>query len=1113
MNYLIHAKRFGAQSAQQTHGLKVQLKRSYIMKLAVFLSVLFSIQIASGTMAQKIDLQADKQSLLSVLQEIRKQSGYAILYNAKDIATASPVTIHVKGKPISEVLPILFKNQPLLYELKGRVISIEPKPANTKKNGQRETLRDQEPIRGRVTDSTGMPLSGVTVRIIGTDQSTATNADGYFEFSTVSGNPTIVFSIVGYEQKAILIDNLTSPIVLYAQRSEIAEVLVSKGYYATTKELNTGSVSSVKADVLERQPVGDPLLALSGRVPGLYIQQNSGLPGIAPSFRLRGQNSIANGNNPLFVVDGVPYISSFPTNFPSVAGGGARGDISPFASIPIQSIESIDVLKDADATAIYGSRGANGVILITTKKAKTDRTSLTADFNRGAGSVSRMVDLLNTEQFLAMRREAFANDGVAFGSTDYDVNGTWDQSRYTDWQDVMIGGTAQLTSAGLNINGGNSQTQFSISGNYRHETTVFPGDSRNKQYGTHINASHESQNKRFRISYSGLLSNLNLLVPQNDFMNNILLAPNAPALYNNDGTLNWENSTWQNPFYALDHTSTSTTKNLNNDLTLSYKILSGLKISSRFGFNESGRKTTNLTPIKNNDPIYAINPANRSHTVGNYEVKSWNIEPMLSYDHNLANGIFNALVGSTFQEIKSEQYQINASGFSSDEMIKNLGAASTVTLRNVNEIQYRYSAIYARLGYTHKERYIVNLTGRRDGSSRFGSGKQYGNFGAIGAAWIFSKESFFPKSDIISSGKFRASYGVTGNDQLGDYKYISAYSAKGGNYQGVTGLTPIQHTNPNYGWETVNKFETALELGLLNEKMHLSVNWYRNRTTNQLVGYSLPLYTGFASVQANLPAIIQNTGTEIELNASILNKRNLQWSADFNISVPRNKLVSYPELENSTYRTRYALGKSLNGSFLYHFTGLDPETKIPTFEDLNGDTFIRSADDRRHNFVGQKYFAGLNNSFTLYRNFQLDIFLQYIKQNSYEFFSAYQPGLNTAEINLASYVLDDNSDYSYFTQSFSSPAYQAYNLFFLSDAALGDASFLRLKNVNLSWTVDNHILNTLKLKNLKLYIQGQNLLTFTKYRGLDPEIGRGLPPGLPSLPSLRMVTFGIQLTL
>lgn len=405
MNYLIHAKRFGAQSVQQTDGHKVQLKRSNIMKLAVFLSVLFSIQIASGAMAQKIDLQADKQSLLSVLQEIRKQSGYAILYNAKDIASASPVTIHVKGKPISEVLPIIFKNQPLLYEVKGRVISIEPKAVHTKKNGQQEARRDQEPIRGRVTDSIGRPLSGVTVRIIGTDQSTATNADGYFEFSTVSGNPTVVFSIVGYKQKAVPLDNLTSPIVLYAQRSEIAEVLVSKGYYATTKELNTGSVSTVKAEVLERSPVGDPLLALSGRVPGLYIQQNSGLPGVDVSFQLRGQNSIANGNDPLFIIDGVPYISSYPistADFPSSATGGRINRLSPFANIPIQSIESIEVLKDADATAIYGSRGANGVILITTKKAQHEKTSVTIDYNRGAGGVNKLI-------FGAFSRHIFNN--------------------------------------------------------------------------------------------------------------------------------------------------------------------------------------------------------------------------------------------------------------------------------------------------------------------------------------------------------------------------------------------------------------------------------------------------------------------------------------------------------------------------------------------------------------------------------------------------------------------------------------------------------------------------------------------------------------------------------
>lgn len=1107
MNYHIHAKSFVHKPKALYSSLKIPLLfYARVMKLVAFFLFILSMSAAADVAAQKIDLQVENATMKSVLMELTKKTGYTFLFKENEIAKADPVSINLKQKDISEILLQLFSDQPFTYDIKGKIVSIKPKiPV-------KEISLPQSTIRGRITDSVGNGLEGVVVELEGTSLRTVTDKQGYYVLDDILIGGNIVFRLIGYETVRMVANRPEINTALHQVINKLSEVVVSKGYYTTTKELNTGSVSTVKADVLERQPVGDPLLALSGRVPGLNIQQTSGLPGSAPNFSIRGRNSLANGNDPLFVIDGVPYLATYPAG--GAVPSSAAGPFSPFANIPIQSIESVEVLKDADATAIYGSRGANGVILITTKQANYEKTSLNIDINQGAGNISRKIDLLNTKQYLSIRKKAFEYDVLDYGAIDYDVNGIWDQERHTDWQEVMIGGTAHLTNANLAIQGGNMKTHFSISGTYRRETTVFPGDSKSKQLGAYISLNHESKSKRFKISYNGLISNLNVVLPHSDFTTNIMLAPNSPALYDKGGALNWENSTWFNPLWPLNQTASTMTNNLNNDLNLSYQILKGLFISGRFGANNSSRNGTRLSPFKDYDPAFTISPANRRHQFGNFESKSWNIEPMISYDKRFERSVLNFLIGSTFQETRSDQLSILGTGFSSDEQVKNLGAATTVLLSNVSDTQYRYSALYSRLGYNYLERYIVNLTGRRDGSSRFGPGKQFGNFWAIGASWIFSKESFFPKNHILSLGKIRGSYGITGNDQLGEYKYISAYTVSGNSYQGIRGLSPIQHTNPNYGWETVNKFEGAIELGLWKNQIQLTLNYYRNRTSNQLVGYALPVFTGFPSVQANLPAIIQNTGTEIELNANLFNNQKFSWTIDFNFSVPRNKLISYPNLETSSYRTQYAIGRSLSGAFLYHYTGLEAESQFPTFEDLNSDGRIRSADDRRHTFLGQRSFAGLNNSFSINNNIRLDIFLQYVNQNGYQFIGSDTPGSNTGYSNMSTSVLNNSSIYKRFTSSSATPLGSAYRLLNQSDGVLGDASFLRVKNVSLSWdasTLFNSIVNS---SILKLYMQTQNLFTFTKYKGLDPEVGLSSAIGAaPRLPALRMMTFGIQLTL
>lgn len=886
--------------------------------------------------------------------------------------------------------------------------------------------------------------------------------------------------------------------------SDLNEVEINKGYYTTTKKLNTGSISTVSADEIAHQPVTDFLAALQGKVPGLFIQQLSGAPGRSFTVRLRGQNSIANGNDPLYIVDGVPFGSN--TLNSSKVNTGAGMSSSPFADINPADIESIQILKDADATAIYGSRGANGVILITTKRGKAGKNEISANFYAGAGEITRDFDLLNTDQYLNMRRAAFKNDSRTPGPTDYDLNGTFDENRYTDWQKVFIGGTASTIDGQVAISGGKNLTKYRISGGYHKEGTVYPGNFYTERGSGQLSINNVSENKKFKIDVSGSFGGSTNKLPNSDLVGYILLTPNAPEIYNPDGSLNWAGSSWENPFSEIMKRNKEISRNLIANGVLSYEVVPGLILRSSLGYNSRQFRQSQIIPYTALDPVIFDDPkTSRSHSYGNNNISTWIVEPQLQYGAEFLGGKFEALVGTTIQTTEQKAESYSTTGYSSDELLENLLAASYVMITGNPSSSYRYHAGYGRIGYTFKDRYVLNLTGRRDGSSRFGPGRQFGNFGAIGAAWIFGKERFITENfKFLTYGKLRGSIGSTGNDKLQDYQYLSTYSAYGYGYQGNNSLYPTQLTNPLFGWERVNKIEFGLELGFLQDRAFISISLYRNRTNNQLVGYTLPAISGFTSVQANLPAVVQNKGLEIEINGTPVDGKRLRWNTSFNVSVPRNKLISYPNLEGSSYATTYAVGMPLNVQFLYQHTGIDPATKLYTFEDINKDGAITLAGDRRPTVVGVDFFGGWTNSIT-YRNWQLDLLINFTKQESRAFLfsglpGAYAGGLGNQPITVI------NGSYPQPFSLIGGSINSQRNFFVSSTGILTDASFIRLRNVSLAWRLPNA---WAAIKG-KLFIQCQNLLTITNYKGLDPE-SAGF--GTYRVPPLRMLTAGFQLNL
>lgn len=971
------------------------------------------------------------------------------------------------------------------------------------------TTCDQQQINGVITDASG-PLPGVTVQLKNKSTVAITDQNGAFHLEATIGD-TLIIEYVGYTTREIVIASVDiGTLLLEEDTTQLEEVTINAGYYSVTQKKATGSISRVTAKEIETQPVTNMLAALQGRMPGVDITQNTGVAGGGFNIQIRGLNSLRpDGNAPLYIIDGVPYASQSLGN--SNTSNILQGALSPLNSMNPADIASIEVLKDADATAIYGSRGANGVVLITTKKGRTGKTEYTVGASSGFGSVAHFMDMMDTSQYLAMRAAAFANDGITqYPSSAYDINGTWDPNRYTDWQKKLLGGTATYNDFHAGVSGGSALTQFLVAANYHHETTVFPGDFNYRKGNFRTSINHSSEDHKFSLAFTASYTAQKNDQPGTDLTRTaLLLAPNAPELYNPDGTLNWENSTWTNPLSTLESKYIATTRDLMSNLVLQYEVLPGLSLKSSFGYTDTRAKETRTLPSTMYDPAWLATSEFSTLYLNNATRSSWIIEPQLSWKKDLGDGELNLLLGATFQKQSDNQLVHEADGFTSNALIYNLSAASLLFALRDSETVYKYNAAFARLNYNWKQKYLLNLTGRRDASSRFGTDKRFANFGAVGAAWIFSAENFIQKHlPFLSFGKIRGSYGTTGNDQIGDYQYLNTYGIGSSNYAGVVGLNPTRLYNPDFGWEKNTKLEAALEMGFLNDRLFLTAGWFRNRSSSQLVGIPLPATTGFNTLQANLDATVQNNGYEFTLRSVNAQRTNFRWVTDFNLTTTRNKLIAFPGLEASTYANQYVIGQPLNIVKLYKYTGVDPETGLYTFEDVNGDGLLTPTEDKQTvRDLNPKFFGGLHNMLT-YHNWELDFLLQFVKKDAYKAETqAGAPGSfsnQSAELARSWQAPGDNASYQLFTAGYNAAAITAYSNYTASDGAVTNASFLRLKNIALSYNLPQQWIKGIKCR---ASLQAQNLLTWTPYKGADPEFAI-----IGYLPPLRTVTAGLLFT-
>jgi hypothetical protein len=470
------------------------------------------------------------------------------------------------------------------------------------------------------------------------------------------------------------------------------------------------------------------------------------------------------------------------------------------------------------------------------------------------------------------------------------------------------------------------------------------------------------------------------------------------------------------------------------------------------------------------------------------------------------------LIGSTFQQNSQNTSGFSAYGFSSDALVTDPQAAQTVQLLGYNSTLYHYAAAFGRIGYNWDGKYILNITARRDGSSRFGPGKQFGNFGAIGAGWVFSSENFVQSIiPVLSFGKIRVSYGSTGNDQIGDYQYLSTYSVQSQTYQGLTGLSPTGFNNPKFSWEVVKKLESAVELGFFKNRIMTTASYYMNRTGNQLVGYSLPQFTGFGSVVANLPATVENYGGEFTLKTVNVRSKSFSWTTSFNLTLPKNKLVSFYNFDSSNYVNSYSIGKSLFVRKLFHFAGVNDTTGAFQYVTGKGasDNPAYPDDLKATKPITQHWYGGFENNFS-YKGFELGILIQFVNQTGYNYFAnGYGAGqINNNELTAVFNHWKMPGDVVHYARYSAQGAANPNGALGNSDFDIANTSFIRLKNASFSYHLPKDWLKKLCIQNLRLYIQAQNLFVITHhYLGYDPENGGT------TLPPLRMITTGIQLVL
>ena len=967
-------------------------------------------------------------------------------------------------------------------------------------------------VKGMVSSKKdGKPLAGVSILAKNTQNGTTTDKDGQYTLKVSADQKTLVFSFVGYQTKEVPIEDKTNiDVQLQKKVSQLDDVVVV-GYGNQRRQDLTGSISSISAGDIESQSITSPQQALQGQIAGLQVTKNSGAPGGGSTVRIRGTSSIRAGNNPLYVIDGLPI------------SGGSSSSQNPLSLINPQDIVSIEVLKDASATAIYGARGANGVVLISTKQGGEGNTRVDIEAKYGVSQIRNKLDLLNTQEFVAMANEAAANDGeeAVFGSPANSYPNT-------DWQNEVFQSAPQQNYQ-FSVSGGNEDTRYALSANFLNKKGILIG-SGYKRGSFRINFNKQVSNN-FTIGNNLIISqdNYNLIETGgrglSGIVNGALQIPSVVPVKDESGNYVFQTPNTierDNPVAsALEKSNTSKRFKGVGNVYAEYILTKNLEARVSIGGDLSYQKENFYAPRT----TLQGQQNNGFGSVSSRQSLRWINENTLTYKNDFM-GLHKLTVlgGFTLEQTTGEDLRGAAAGFITDAFeYNNLNAGALPNNPSTGANKSSLVSYLGRVNYGFDERYLFTLTGRIDGSSRFGSGNRYGFFPSGAFAWRISNEAFMQKQQTFSNLKLRLSYGITGNQEIGNYAALAQLGNSQVTFgdQIAVGINPASLGNEDLQWEKTTQYNAGLDVGLFNERISLTADAYYKKTTDLLLNRRVPRYTGYSQYLDNIGSI-ENKGIELSLNTQNISKKSFTWSTSINYSMNRNEVLKLSDGEPLLVGTpiSYAGGqsfriiqeeRSLGAFYGYKYGGVyedqqaienDPtagssaQPGDPYLQDISGpegkpDGKIDGNDRTILGNAFPDFTFGFTNNF-FYKGFDLSIFIQGSYGNDVLNMNTLRLESVRGYTNQTSDVLNrwtpenTNTDIPRASRSRSSAGQTAMRA--ISSRLIEDGSYLRLKNVSFGYTFPVEWTQSFGAQSVRIYVSGQNLFTLTNYSGYDPDV-------------------------
>ncbi|MCF8226214.1 MAG: TonB-dependent receptor [Bacteroidales bacterium] len=1085
------------------------MKRGHFMFFfaLLFLSSFYNLS------AQRISVTFDDMVLEKALKEIEANSNYYFFYQSNTLDPSAIVSGTFENETIETILNNLLKDSDLQYNIDGKHIVI----SKSNVSGNSESLQFPRTISGRVIDDQGNPVPGASIRIKGTNTGTITDKNGDFQLTIEDEKSMLIISFVGMKSKELSVEGKTYfPVTLYQDIMGLDDVVVI-GYGFVRKSDLTGTVASVDVDEISQAPVAQLSQALSGRVAGVHIQQTSGRPGESPSIRIRGGNSINGNNAPLFVIDG--FISAY----------GAQ-------SINPEDIESIEILKDASATAIYGSRGANGVVLITTKSGKPgEDININYKSVFGTQSIIKKLDMLDAEGHMN-----YLNDYRRYYDFPLRFPEPVEVSVEEDWQDAMLrNGTLQ--NHYISIDGSTDRTSYFVSIDYfDQEGIVIHSDY--QRISTRLNLDIDLSDKLktgFKFSY--LQTNNNDV--SNIFFDALGISPTKPV-YNEDGSYNYLLS-YDTPGIEIENPI----EVLNEYTNLSHRNIIGLQgyldleLSKNFVF----RSEISLSGSNKRDnkfiPSHTLSGRQNQSTAALSDAEKISIETVntLTYLKEFKNQKVGFVVGTSTISENFNSFKAVAKDITSDVlMYYNLGTGNPLQNSVDSEFtELRQLSFLGRFNYNVLEKYLVTISGRYDGSSNFGENNRFAFFPSAAFAWRLSQEEFIRNLNIFDNLKFRISYGHTGNQSISPYQTHQLLKPKTtvlGNNPVLT-FMPVSLANRNLKWETTRQFNTGLDFGFFRNKLYFNVDYYHKITEDLLLAKSIPSTTGFTSIIDNIGSI-ENKGIELEVNAYLFEKENFSWKGALSYSRNENKILDLGDVDYifpddskvknaKTDNTNILqVGEPVGTFYTYVYDGIFKDwEEIEAYPSLSGtlpgamkildrdeNGVISEADKTITGYAQPDFIFGINNEFRLLKNIYLTMFWQgavggeILNYNNY-LFTIDQSNIPVA---LSDYWTPDNTD-----AALPSPGFSGL----VTDNYIEDASYIRLKLLSLNYQFPGRFLKNIKISSCSVFLTATDILTFTNYTGINPEVNffgdsnTIMNADYNSYPTTKSITGGIRIKL